>query len=84
MLCVLCPLETLGECLRGHMLRIEQPPHGREMYSEGNLSVAWPSALAGMRTVHSEGMTELCDFVRGRSPRLRGYSKPLCGQWGDI
>ena len=25
-------------------------------------------------------MTELCDFVRGRSPGLRGHSKPLCGQ----
>ena len=35
--------------------------------------------IAGTRTVHSEGMTELCDFVRGRSPWLRGYSKPLCG-----
>ena len=32
------------------------------------------------RTVHSEGMTELCDFVRRRSPWLRGHSKPLCGQ----
>ena len=62
----------------GHMLRIE---HRREMYGEGNLSVPWASALAGMRTVHSEGMMELCDFVRGRSTRLRGHSKPLCGIW---
>ena len=45
-----------------------------------SLSEAWARALAGMPTVHSEGMAELCDFVRGRSPRLRGHSKPLCGQ----
>ena len=40
--------------------------------------------IAGTRTVHSEGMTELCDFVRGRSPWLRGYSKPLCGRGGHL